>query len=331
MKAERAIFSARLREAVGETLASGAQVLLFLNRRGFATYCLCADCGRPVGCPNCRLSLTYHAAEERLRCHYCDFALPAPGICPGCQGSRIRLLGLGSQRVEAEARQLWPQARVLRMDSDAMATRAKLLSALRQIRRGEVDIIVATQMMAKGHDLPGLKLVGIVLADESLALPEFRAAERGFQLLAQVAGRAGRTSPGRVIIQAFDPDHYALRAACRHDCAAFFEAEAPLRRELGYPPYCRLIRLIVSSTSPQAAAGFCRGLAGAAGKHFAPGEVLGPAPAPLSKLAGRYRWHIVLRGRPGGGLHRRLEALLADVRKPPGVRLAVDVDPLDML
>jgi primosomal protein N' (replication factor Y) len=333
MKAERGIFSARLGAAVEETLGRGGQVLLFLNRRGFATYCLCSECGRPIGCLNCRLSLTYHAAEEKLRCHYCDFTVPAPAVCPSCGSSRIRLLGLGSQRLEAEARERWPAARIQRMDSDAVATRARCLSALRAIRRGEVDIIVATQMMAKGHDLPRLSLVGIVLADEPLGLPDFRASERGFQLLAQVAGRAGRTAPGRVIIQAYDPEHYAVQAACRHDSVTFFEQEVPLRRELNYPPFCRLVRLVASSTSPAAASSFCRQLGELARKVFPPEGVLGPAPAPLSKLKGRYRWHLLLRGPLGGGLHRRLQRLLTEAGrvKPPSVRLATDVDPLDML
>jgi primosomal protein N' (replication factor Y) len=333
MKEETGLFSARLVELVTETLAAGRQAMLFLNRRGFATYCLCQDCGRPLGCPNCHLSLTYHAAEERLRCHYCDYGVPAPGVCPGCGGTRIKLLGLGSQRVEAEARELWPEARLLRMDSDAMNSRTKCLQALSAIRRGEVDLIVATQMMAKGHDLPGLSLVGVVLAEEALGLPDFRAAERCFQLLAQVAGRAGRTRPGRVIVQAYDPEHYALRAACRHDCAAFFEEEAPLRRELNYPPYSRLCRLVVSATSPQEAAAACQRVAELAHRHFPPAGVLGPAPAPLSKLKGRYRWHLLLRSRPGAGLHRRVQALLEDVfrLRPRPPRLEVDVDPLDML
>jgi primosomal protein N' (replication factor Y) len=333
MRGEPGMFSARLMEAVDEALAAGTQAMLFLNRRGFATYCLCAECGRPIGCPNCQLSLTYHAAEERLRCHYCDFSLPAPASCPSCGGGRIRLLGMGSQRVEAEALSVWPEARIQRMDSDTATTRAALLKALRAIHRGEVDIIVATQMMAKGHDLPRLSLVGVVLADESLGLPDFRAAERGFQLLAQVAGRAGRTSPGRVIIQAYDPGHYALKAACRHDSFAFFEEEAGLRRELGYPPYCRLARLVISSTSAQAAATASRTVAECARRVFPAEAVLGPAPAPLGKLKGRYRWHLLLKGPMGGGLHGRLKALLGEVggTLPPGVHVAVDVDPLDML
>jgi len=333
MTGERGIFSARLIQAVGEVVAAGSQAMLFLNRRGFATYCLCQDCGKPAVCPNCNLSLTYHAPEERLRCHYCDYFVPAPGVCAHCRSPRMKLLGLGSQRVEAEARALWPEARIIRVDSDALTTRGACLKALSAIRRGEADIIVATQMMAKGHDLPNLALVGVVLADESLGLPDFRAAERGFQLLAQVAGRAGRTRPGRVIIQAFDAGHYALKAACRHDCGAFFDEEAPLRRELGYPPYSRLCRLVVSSTNETAAGGFCRALAAVARKHLPEGGVLGPAPAPLSKLRGRYRWHLLLRGRPGAGLHGRVQLVLAEAERLPaaGVRFEVDVDPLDML
>lgn len=330
---EGGIISGRLREAVDESLAAGWQAMLFLNRRGFATHCLCQDCGRPLFCPNCHLSLTYHAAEEKLRCHYCNYSVPAPGVCPHCGSTRVRLLGLGSQRVEAEARQLWPQARIVRMDSDAVGSRAACLKALSLIRRGEADIIVATQMMAKGHDLPRLQLVGVVLAEESLGLPDFRAAERCFQTLAQVAGRAGRTQPGRVIIQAYDPEHYALKAACRHDCAAFFEEEAPLRRELGYPPFSRLCRLVVSSTSQGGAAEACRRLHEAARRHFEPEAILGPAPAPLSKLKGRWRWHMLLRSSPGAGLHARLRALLEEATSfaPKLGRLEVDVDPLDML
>ncbi|MFH0810248.1 MAG: primosomal protein N' [Pseudomonadota bacterium] len=328
------IFSPKLREAVGQALAKNTQVLLYLNRRGYATYCLCAGCGRPVGCPNCQVSLTYHAPEERLRCHYCGFSSPAALACGHCGGTHLRLLGLCSQKVEVEARGLWPEARVVRMDSDVLQTRSACLSALKQIRRGEVDIIIGTQIMAKGHDLPGLSLVGVILADESLGLPDFRAAERGFQALAQVAGRAGRVSPGRVILQAYDPNHYALAAACAHDCGAFFDEEAPLRREMRYPPFSRMARLVVSSTSAQAALSFCCDrLATLARGHFDSQDVLGPAPAPLSKLKGRYRWHLLLRGAIGGGLHRSLRGLLAEAEKvlPPNVGLIVDIDPLDML
>ncbi|MCJ7664836.1 MAG: primosomal protein N', partial [Desulfobacterales bacterium] len=231
--ANHALFSPALRDALAENLEAGRQSLLFLNRRGFSHSAICADCGAAFTCRRCTVSLTYHARTKALLCHYCGYHLPAFQICPLCGGGKIRLLGVGTEKVEGEVRQLFPQARVARMDSDVMIQRGAQGRVLRALEQGEIDILVGTQMIVKGHDFPRITLVGIVAADVALHLPELRSAERCFQLISQAAGRAGRGShPGRVIIQTFLPEHYAIQRAKEHDFVGFYEEEMKSRTAL---------------------------------------------------------------------------------------------------
>ena len=242
------LLSRTLIEAIRKTLADGQQTLLFLNRRGFHTYLFCPDCGHVFSCPNCDISLTHHAAEGVLKCHHCDFTAKTAALCPSCKGSRVRSQGAGTERVEEEAKKLFPAARIARMDSDTTTRPGDSERILRGLDRGEIDILIGTQMITKGHDFPAITLVGVVAADASLNIPDFRAAERTFQILTQVSGRGGRgDQPGRVITQTFNPGHYAVRRAQEHDYAGFYADELPLRRQLAYPPFSRLIGLHFSS------------------------------------------------------------------------------------
>lgn len=328
------LFSRPLIEAIRETLADGRQTLLFLNRRGFHTFLFCPECGYTFSCPNCEIALTHHASEGVLKCHHCDFTVRASDRCPACKGSRVRSHGAGTERVEEEAGRLFPDARIARMDSDTTSRKGDSERILRGLDRGEIDILVGTQMITKGHDFPGITLVGVIAADASLNIPDFRGAERTFQILTQVSGRGGRGDrPGRVVIQTFNPGHYVILRAREHDYTGFYEDEIPLRRQLAYPPFARLVGLHFSSLQKgegkRAVTAFgarARELTAAvAGGKI---EVIGPAESPLARVRGRYRWQLLLRGsesRPLLLLARRL----LDGARPDGLEIQVDVDPVN--
>jgi primosomal protein N' (replication factor Y) len=324
----RGIFSRALDAALAETLARGEQAILFLNRRGSASFVLCRDCGHVPQCSGCRVPYSVHLAGERLRCHQCNRQRRMIGACPACGGARLRLFGLGTQRVEAEVRSRYPAARVLRWDRDAARREADHAEILGALARGEADVVVGTQMLAKGHDLPNVTLVGVVSADIALHMPDYRSGERAFQLLTQVAGRAGRgTRPGRVIVQTYTPEHYAIRAAATHDYRAMFDAEMRVRREAGYPPFGRLARLLYSHTNAAYAEEEARRLAAELRElrrqRGLPGEeIVGPAPAFHARLRGRWRWQIIVRA-PGPA------ALLAGVTLKKG--WSADIDPISLI
>ena len=240
-------------EALRQNLDAGGQTLVFLNRRGFATYLVCGDCGHVIRCPNCSVTLTYHRNRERNVCHYCDYSLPAPAVCPGCNGGAITLLGQGTERVEEELREQFPTARIARMDRDTTAGKGGHARILKGLEDGTTDILVGTQMIAKGHDFPGVTLVGVLAIDTVLNFPDFRSAERAFQLLTQVIGRAGRgDNPGRVVVQSLMPDHYAIARALAHDGEGFYREELAFREEAGYPPFAYLAALHFSGNVEEA-------------------------------------------------------------------------------
>jgi primosomal protein N' (replication factor Y) (superfamily II helicase) len=256
-----AMLSARLRAAIDETLQAGDQIILFLNRRGFATFVLCRACGHAFRCPNCSVSLTYHRSNDRLSCHYCNLQQRVPAACPGCGADAIERKGLGTERVAAAIAEAFPNARVARLDRD-VASGAKIEAVLARVARREIDILVGTQMVTKGHDFPGVTLVGVLCADTGLNLPDFRASERTFQLLAQVAGRAGRGDrPGRVLVQTYRPATHAVVAAAHHDYASFYAAEMAARAELGYPPHGRLIAIRIDGPDPEEVSATARRIA----------------------------------------------------------------------
>jgi primosomal protein N' (replication factor Y) len=330
------VISLPLQDALARNLESGGQSLLFLNRRGFSPSAICTDCGFAFKCHHCSVALTFHARQNVLLCHHCGYHLPAFPLCPSCKGGKIQLLGVGTEKVEGAVRQLFPQARVARMDSDVMTQRGAHGRLLQTLERGEIDILVGTQMIVKGHDFPRITLVGIIAADVTMNLPELRAAERGFQLLSQAAGRAGRgRNPGRVIIQTFLPEHYVIQRAKDHDFRGFYHEEMAFRKTLRYPPFTRMVNIRVSSSNPRDADQGIRQLAkaGAAVLKTLRGtvEMLGPSPAPLSQIKGRYHWQLLLKGERVSSLQRLSRYLLKEGKTLKGVLVEVDVDPLSML
>jgi primosomal protein N' (replication factor Y) len=318
----RSIFSRPLQAALAELRPGAEQAVLLMNRRGAASFVLCRDCGESVRCPDCDLPFVYHSAGEQLRCHHCGRTGQPPERCPRCGSARIRYFGAGTQRVEAELRARLPALRVARLDSDALAARRGFESVYDDFREGRIDVLVGTQLAAKGLDLPSVTLAAVIAADVTLNLPDYLAAERTFQLLAQVAGRAGRgPMPGRVIIQTYAADHYAVRAAARLDVDGFADEELVRRRLLGYPPATVLARLLVADPDrPRAEA---RGQAAADAVALDGVEVHGPLPAYVPRRAGRWRFQVVLRA-----ANAQLRAAALE-RVPAGV--AIDVDPESLL
>ena len=317
------IFSRSLQRALRETLSAGEQAILFLNRRGAATFVMCRDCGYVVRCPHCEVPCVYHADLGRLLCHRCGRQSPAPASCPACRSVRIRHFGAGTERVEAEVLRLLPSARVLRWDRDVADARGSVLEAF---ARREADVLVGTQMVAKGLDLPGVSLVGVVSADTVLHLPDFRSAERTFQLVTQVIGRAGRREErGRAIIQTYHPDHYAIQSAARQDYAAFFRQEMAFRARHGYPPFRELARLVYSHSREERAreeVGRVARLLAERVSAVPEARLVGPAPAFVRRRQGRYRWQILL-------LAPEVQPLLQGFSFPEG--WSVDVDPVSLL
>ncbi|HVE84571.1 MAG TPA: primosomal protein N', partial [Myxococcales bacterium] len=297
---EPPILAPPLVEAMADTLARGQQAILFLNRRGHATFLVCEVCGMQVRCDACDVSLTHHLSARRLMCHYCGQIWPVPDTCHECGGPLLKL-GVGTERVVGEVVERFPRARVERLDRDSATSAERLTELLASFARREVDVLVGTQMVAKGHDFPGVTLVCVVMADTSLALPDFRAAERTFQLLTQVSGRAGRgRDEGRVLIQTYNPDAPPVRRVVLHDFDGFAERELDWRRRFAYPPYARMVGVRVDGTDPEQTRQVARRLADLAASRLPPPRagvrLLGPAPAPISRIKGRYRWQLLLKG-----------------------------------
>jgi primosomal protein N' (replication factor Y) len=338
-RGRKLILTRVLARALGDTLTEGGQALLFLNRRGFSTQIHCFACGRVEHCPNCDIALVFHADEAKLRCHYCDHELVPPDRCAGCGSDENALLGIGTERVEEDVRTRFPDARIARLDRDVAVRRGATAGVLRGLRDRTIDVVVGTQMLAKGHDFPGVRLVGVVNADIGLHLPDFRAAERTFQLLTQVAGRAGRGgAPGRVVVQTWVPDHYALRPVAQHDYETFYRDELAQRAALGYPPCGSLARAVVSAPELADAEAAVRALADAGRAAIAgaasagPLEILGPGPAALARLRGRHRMQLLVKGRERAAVRGiAAEIARAAAALPRSVRAAIDTDPYAML
>ena len=335
------IISKPLKEALGLRLARAEQSLLFLNRRGFAPVYLCRQCGHTFSCPNCSVSLIYHQNRNRLTCHYCDFSTAVPRQCPSCEGLFLDCLGWGTERLEAELREVFAQARISRMDRDTTARRGATHELLRGMHQGDIDILIGTQMVVKGYHLPGVTLVGVVSADQSLGMPDYRAGERTFQLLTQVAGRSGRGElAGEVIIQTYNPDHYSVTCAARHDYRSFYDMEMRFRRELAYPPFAKLVNIRFEGASDSAVEALARRIGETcrkicrSGPDTATMEILGPTRAPWEKVKGRYRYQMLLKGPAAGALKACATRALqehAELIKKSGVKVIVDVDPMLMM
>ena len=336
MKGRKETISVALSNCLTETYEQGRQAIVFLNRRGFATFLLCTDCGKPLTCPNCSVTLTYHRQRRQSICHYCDYTVPAPGTCPSCGGTTLDELGAGTEKLEHTLKELLPAARILRMDSDTTSGKGSHERLLSRMHDGSADILVGTQMIAKGHDFPEVTLVGVVNAEASLGMPDFRAAERTFQLLSQVIGRAGRgENPGRVVVQAADPEHYAIRAAAEHDAAGFYRQELEFRREAGYPPFAYLASFALSGLTEQTvseqAGVTARLLAGLKSTLKIRVEILGPVPSPIYRLRNRFRRQILLKAPNRSDLHRLIASWRQQEAIVSGVRISVDIDPVDMM
>jgi primosomal protein N' (replication factor Y) len=330
------ILSRTLKEALTARLAGGEQALILLNRRGFATAIFCRQCAGTLDCPNCSVSLVVHGdgPARRARCHYCNYTARVPTRCPSCAGPYLEQTGFGTERVEAEVRRVCAGARVARLDRDAIRRKGALDLLLSRFRGGDIDVLVGTQMIAKGHDFPRVTLVGVVSADVGLGVADFRASERTFQLLTQVAGRAGRGDrPGEAIIQTLYPDHYSIRLACRQDYPAFFERELHFRKAMRYPPLVALVNTVVRARTFTAAMDDASEMVERVRERTAGHgdvRVLGPAPAPLGKLRGEYRAQFLLKSANRRALRSALQFALA-TRPDLQRRVVVDVDPLNVL
>jgi len=327
------ILSRALRDGIRTRVARGEQALVLLNRRGFATAVFCRQCAGTLDCPNCSVSLVVHGDghARRARCHYCNYTARVPTVCPLCAGPYLEQAGFGTERVEAEVASACPGARVARLDRDAIRRRGSLATLLARFRDGEIDVLVGTQMIAKGHDFPRVTLVGVVSADVGLGLADFRASERTFQLLTQVAGRAGRgEQPGEAIVQTLYPTHYSIQLACRQDYPAFYERELQFRRAMKYPPIVSLVNTVVRSRTFAAAMDDAGDVVDKVRGVDSQLRVLGPAPAPLGKLRGEYRVQLLIKGTNRKQIRERLQSALAarpDLQK----RVVVDIDPLSVL
>src|SRR5438477_3515349 len=327
--------SSKLRAGIQECLTNKTQALVLINRRGYSWSVLCRSCGASVQCVNCSISMTHHKQRNRLECHYCGSIQAIPKLCPKCQSQYVYFFGEGSEQLEERLRKEFPGARIARLDRDTARTKRQYQETLGAFAGGALDILVGTQMLAKGHDFQRVTLVGVVSADSSLSLPDFRAAERTFQLLTQVAGRAGRGElPGRVLIQTFYPEHYAIQDAVRQDYASFFERELHFRRMMQYPPFTSLANIIVRDTSLEKAIRWSRQLS----EYFSPHHgkdvrVLGPAAAPLARPKKEHRFQFLLKAQKRSVLTKLMSGAMsfADAKEIPQTAVLVDVDPLSLL
>ena len=331
-----------LQQAMKVALEHDEQILLFLNRRGYASFAICGACGQPLRCKHCDISLTLHQQANAYRCHYCGFSRSAAAKCEFCGSIKIRHMGLGTEKLEAMVASIFPKARIARMDRDTTQRKGSILKLLKGLNNKTTDILVGTQMVAKGHDFPNITLVGIICADLSLSFPDFRAGERTFQLLAQVSGRAGRGDrPGKVVLQTYNPEHFSIAAARQQDFIAFYRQEISFRKALNYPPFSRMIQLKISGRDPQETENharllgdLCRGLKTKHLDYDQQVEIMGPIEASLTRIAGRFRWQLLLKGLNAKALHQFVNQLLFEnptVFARPPVRVAIDVDPFFMM
>ena len=324
------ILSRALENAIDEAWRKQEQTILFLNRRGSSTYLFCTKCGYNARCPNCDVALTYHAKPGILQCHHCGAKQEPPTLCPACSSESLNYWGAGTQRVEEEIRRKFPEIRIGRMDTDETTKKGSHEAILKAFQEGEFDVLIGTQMVAKGLDFPNVTVVGVVNADVALSLPDFRANERTFQLITQVAGRAGRgPKGGRVFVQTFQPEHLAIQLAAKHDYESFAKDELETRKARGYPPFGRLARILVRSQSRQKASEAIQAMAGRLMEpaRVAGVQILGPQPCPVAKISRFWRYHILLKAPTARALMYFWDKMRSDLVPPGGVQLAVDVDP----
>ncbi|TVR58469.1 MAG: primosomal protein N' [Spirochaetaceae bacterium] len=335
---ESSPISRRLSDEIRATHAAGRQTILFLNRRGFAYFFHCRSCGYEHRCTRCSVALTYHKNRDTLVCHYCGYTTRPIAVCPECGSLDVGYGGFGTERIEEDVARLFPELTVARLDTDAVKKKGVLERTITAFRDHEIDILLGTQMVAKGLNFPGVRLVGIVLADSGLTLPDFRSAERTFSLIVQVAGRAGRFAPdGRVIVQTMRPEHPAIKRAVAGDLEGFYREELAVREQLGFPPFSRLMRVVARGRNREeveaAADEYAKAVARALGADADDGgsEILGPAECPIANIAGNFRYHVIVKTRFFRRAHRAVTAAVRDGRKNRGVYLELDIDPVSLL
>lgn len=336
--AYRNVLSMPLQTEIKETLSKGQQVILLINRRGFSTFTQCQACGHVIQCPNCAIPMIWHSKDQMLKCHYCNHAEYFPDVCPECGSDAFKNSGTGTQKIEQYVKELFPENNVERIDSDILVRKGEHIRLLEKFQRGDIDILVGTQMIAKGLDNPNVTLVGVISADASFNLPDFRASERGFQLLTQVAGRAGRGEfAGKVLFQTYNPDFYALESAKSQNYREFYDTEIAAREEFDYPPFSQIIRLILSSqnnfraekSAQEIALRLCIMI-----EKYGISErldILGPTPCVIERINGQYRFQILIKNKMSGKGHQFVSSFLNKVIMPKDIKLAIDVDPLDIL
>jgi len=337
---KESVLSRRLLEEIAARLERGEQAMILLNRRGYSAWVMCRSCGDTLQCRDCAVSMTYHKRQHRMLCHYCGYQSAVPQHCPKCASEYVQFLGTGAEKLEEILHAAFPQARIGRMDRDTVRGHGEFERMLSEFQAGEIDLLIGTQMIAKGHDVHGVTLVGVVGADSALGLPDFRAAERTFQLLTQVAGRAGRgATPGKVVLQTHFPEHYAVQFAAAHDYRGFAEKELRFRGWMHYPPFNALANVVVRSDKHEEALRY----SGVVGKWFERSRsvdrklhegvrVLGPAPAPIVRLKKDYRFHFVLKASSRERLNSVLRAMIeaAQQQKVPRTSVIVDVDAMSL-
>jgi primosomal protein N' (replication factor Y) (superfamily II helicase) len=325
------IFSETLKTWISKDISEHKQVILFLNRRGFSTFVSCRKCGYVLTCKRCSVSLTYHFDAGKLTCHHCNYKIDPPNVCPQCNSSYVKYWGMGTEKVESEANRFFPNARISRMDTDALHKRGSHEKVLSKFKDGKIDILIGTQMIAKGLDFPKVTLVGVISADTALNLPDFRSSERTFNLLTQVAGRAGRGDlGGRVIIQTYTPGHYAIQAAKTHDYNSFYGKEISFRKELNLPPFCHMVSLTFRGYRDENVLKVSELFRDKIRKKDTGGkiEIMGPAPSPVSRLKGLYRWNLFLKSDKAENITCLLKKVIGNRRREKGIILTVDVDPV---
>jgi primosomal protein N' (replication factor Y) len=327
----RQVISHVMEDVLRKDLSKKQQALIFLNRRGFSTFVSCRKCGYVLKCDKCDSPMVFHKEKGELICHYCNRRMAPTEICPACNGDYLMYKGTGTQRVESEVRKLFPDIRIARMDSDTMVKRGAHDRVLGQFKEHSIDVIVGTQMIAKGLDFPKVTLVGVISADANLNLPDFRSGERTFNLITQVAGRAGRGDlGGEVIVQTFTPEHYAVSFAAKHDYHGFYDREIISRRELLFPPFVHLVKMTLRGRKEENVIKGSSRLAERLRKKIPGVDILGPAPSPMLKLRGYYRWNVIVKTKDRDGIILKLREALKGFRKGTGVFMAVDVDPITM-
>ena len=328
-----AAFSERLLNVLKDNFSKGKQALIMLNRRGYAPYLMCTDCGYSAKCPACSITLTYHKDTKTLKCHYCGSFLYPYKKCPECEGTKIRFAGLGTQKVEEELQVLVPSINLSRMDRDTTQKKLSHYRIIKEMEDGTTDLLLGTQMVAKGHDLPNVTVSAVISSDLALNLPDFRSAERAFQLFVQLAGRAGRGDyPGKVYIQTYTPGHYVFDYVKNNDYKGFFRKEMSLREELSYPPFSKMVRIVLKFRTRDMGAKIMKEVSEIINKTSIRGiDILGPSPAPIEKIRNLWRWHLILKGKNSRNLRSKASEIVKMLNEIDNVKTYVDVDPISLL